>query len=427
MVKIQVFFLVIILSTEICPSIIPLERYAQSSVIVDKTLFFFGGSLLLSPINQILSLDVSKPFNTLDPPFEILNVTTPVRSSFATTFFSPLKNVIYLFGGIMRNGSNTKIDDDRSNLYSFNLETYKWSIPQTNETAPGRRIQMNGVINNKTGKFYVFGGFSGKNNTALGDMNIFDTISSTWLKGSTKGSPPSLIGYTATLLSNRTIVFIGGKELYLNKLRDINQLALYDTEVDQWTSMIARGITLENRYSHSAVLTPDERIIIFGGNTNDLTIPVLNQLAVLDTKVNPYEWSVPTPAPPSSLTISLHSATLVGNYMFVNFGKTYMKDKCQNPLPYFYILDIRNFAWVTQYEPEQLEQPGQLERPKQPKPPGQHPQTPNNSKQIGIIIGVCLGLGLGVGIVAGLLCYKYYKKQRVNRYARQAEQCVSYN
>ena len=49
----------------------------------------------------------------------------------------------------------------------------------------------------------------------------------------------------------------------------------------------------------------------------------MNQLAVLNTKAYPYEWSIPqvtvaTPPP----TLSLHSATLVGNYMFINFGKT---------------------------------------------------------------------------------------------------------
>ena len=48
----------------------------------------------------------------------------------------------------------------------------------------------------------------------------------------------------------------------------------------------------------------------------------MNQLAVLNTKAYPYEWSIPqvtvaTPPP----TLSLHSATLVGNYMFINFGK----------------------------------------------------------------------------------------------------------
>ncbi len=49
---------------------------------------------------------------------------------------------------------------------------------------------------------------------------------------------------------------------------------------------------------------------------------VVNQIAVLNTKASPYEWSIPpvtaTTLPPS---LSLHSATLVGNYMFINFGK----------------------------------------------------------------------------------------------------------
>jgi hypothetical protein len=53
-------------------------------------------------------------------------------------------------------------------------------------------------------------------------------------------------------------------------------------------------------------------------------------------------------------------------------------------------------------------------------------ETPSdNDKKIGIIIGA---VGLSVVTVAGLLIgYKYYKKQRVHRYAKQAKQCVSYN
>ena len=48
----------------------------------------------------------------------------------------------------------------------------------------------------------------------------------------------------------------------------------------------------------------------------------MNQLAVLNTKTYPYEWSIPpvTAATPTP-TLSLHSATLVGNYMLINFGK----------------------------------------------------------------------------------------------------------
>ncbi|POG79679.1 hypothetical protein GLOIN_2v1524946, partial [Rhizophagus irregularis DAOM 181602=DAOM 197198] len=94
-------------------------------------------------------------------------------------------------------------------------------------------------------------------------MNIFDTISLTWSKGPIENAPLPRISYTATLLSNGIIVYIGGTEIYLI---DINQLSLYDTKVDLWSSMTARGAILENRYSHSAVLTSDERIIIFGGS-----------------------------------------------------------------------------------------------------------------------------------------------------------------
>ncbi|CAB4489288.1 hypothetical protein RhiirA5_430280 [Rhizophagus irregularis] len=126
MIKLQVFFLVIILSTEICHSIIPIEYSAQSSVLADKKLFFFEGmsSQLLSSFNQILYLDVSKPFNTTNLPFEILNVSIPFKNSYATALFSPLKNEVYLFRGFMRNELN---DDNMfgnhiSVLISFNLE-----------------------------------------------------------------------------------------------------------------------------------------------------------------------------------------------------------------------------------------------------------------------------------------------------------------
>jgi hypothetical protein len=71
-------------------------------------------------------------------------------------------------------------------------------------------------------------------------------------------------------------------------------------------------------------IAPDERIIIFGGRIGHESdgSSVAIQLAVLNTKVNPYEWSIPpvTAATPPT-TLSLHSATLVENYMFINFGK----------------------------------------------------------------------------------------------------------
>ncbi|CAB5377220.1 unnamed protein product [Rhizophagus irregularis] len=427
-----------ILLTEIGQSLIPVDRFALSSVLVDKRIYFFGGESNHSPKNsttldQILYVDISKPFNTVSPPFEeIINVPIPFGSSYATAFLSTQKNVIYLFGGIMvdANTKNPSLQIYEPVLNSYNLETREWTVPVTNGPIPTRRRAIKGVIDKETGKFYVFGGSDQKTGQNYyefyNDMIVFDTISLTWSIGSTIIPRTD---YTATLLSNGTIVFIGGKDNNYNDV-DINQLALYDTKVDKWSITTAQGVTLENRGLHSAVLTPDERIIIFGGRKG-WDVQVSDQLAVLNTKTTPYEWSIPQVSAIGNmpLTTFAHSATLVENYMFINFGT--IPDYSKLPLlPFFYILDIRNFTWITHFDPEQLSQlPNSTNTVNNSSTdsPGSSVETPSdNGKQIGIIIGA-VGISVGIVTVAGFLCYKYYKKQRVHRYAKQAKQCVSYN
>ncbi|CAB4489299.1 hypothetical protein RhiirA1_529824 [Rhizophagus irregularis] len=421
--------LLITLLIEIGQSLVPVERYAHSSVLVDKKLFFFGGysghSLKTSEnLDQIIYLDISKPFNMANPPFEEISKTIPFGSSYATAFLSPQKNIIYLFGGIVKD-VNTDLDIFKSVLYSYNLETNEWTIPITNGIAPGRRRDMNGVINNKTGKFYVFGGAidpeTGSQSTiALNDMNIFDTISLTWSKGSSIYAPLPRMDFTTTLLSNGIIVFIGGRETNNLVDVDINQLVLYDTTNDKWSSMTARGVILENRNAHSAVLTPDERIIVFGG-CKGMNETILNQLAILNTKTYPYEWSIPqvsalNSSPPES--IQLHSATLIENYMFINFGQNYQIQNSELQKPFFYILNIRDFTWVTQFEPKQSPVTTNSVTPITTVPISSTSISPNltaeKSGQIGIILGA-VGLSVVIITVAGFLGYKFYKKQKYNR------------
>src|SRR2546429_6929227 len=97
----NIFFLLIILSVQIGNSLIPVDRFSQSSVLVDKKIYFFGGvsdhTPRFSPIlNQIIYLDVSKTFNITNPPFEeIPNVSIPFGSAFATLLLDSQKNIIY--------------------------------------------------------------------------------------------------------------------------------------------------------------------------------------------------------------------------------------------------------------------------------------------------------------------------------------------
>src|SRR5438552_994914 len=88
---------------------------------------------------------------------------------------------------------------------------------KTNGIQPERKREINGVVNNENGKFYFFGGgtdkFTGSQNVIVyNDMNIFDTVSLTWSKSPIINAPLPRADYTATLLSNGIIVFIGGRE-----------------------------------------------------------------------------------------------------------------------------------------------------------------------------------------------------------------------
>ncbi|CAG8829101.1 6930_t:CDS:2, partial [Gigaspora margarita] len=88
----------------------------------------------------------------------------------------------------------------------------------------------------------------------------------------------------------------------------------------------AIGDKISSRDGHSAVLTQNETIIIYGGGTAIHSFirsePVL---ATLDTTVNPMRWVIPnnnstSNAPPS---LRYHSATLYNNFMLISFGIYY--------------------------------------------------------------------------------------------------------
>ncbi|PKK75368.1 hypothetical protein RhiirC2_773690 [Rhizophagus irregularis] len=172
--------------------------------------------------------------------------------------------------------------------------TNEWIITKTTGIAPGKRREINDVINNENGKFYAFSGLD------TNDQNVVTTF-------------------------NMNIL-------------DINS---YDTKVDN----------------------------------DDIATPVLNPLAVLNTKVVPYEWSVPTPAPPLPLTTNLHSAKLVGNYMFINFGKL--------------INSYSRFYMGRKFEPEQLSQ-------------SQNRTTTVNTSSTGLSVAIPVDNGKQIGIIGAV-------------------------
>src|SRR5688572_5674691 len=96
-------------------------------------------------------------------------------------------------------------------------------------------------------------------------------------------------------------------------------------------------------------IAKDGRIIVYGGYTSvDTLVPVTDDLVVLDTTQTTFVWSKASVTTISPSSRSFHSATLVGNYMIVAFGR----NNVNFPPPgtnEIFILDTSNksdYRWV---------------------------------------------------------------------------------
>ncbi|CAB4472931.1 unnamed protein product [Rhizophagus irregularis] len=103
------------------------------------------------------------------------------------------------------------------------------------------------------------------------------------------------------------------------------------------------------RAYHSAVLTQDGRIIVYGGIDKAAT----DDLVILDVSQADYTWSRANVSTKSPLSRSYHTATLVGHYMFVIFGKNneFLLPTTPNEVFILDTSDKSNYKWVSEFDP----------------------------------------------------------------------------
>ncbi|RHZ52407.1 hypothetical protein Glove_461g39 [Diversispora epigaea] len=336
----------------------PPKRKFHNSIIIDNRLLIFNGD---TNTTELFYLDLSKSFDNNNLAWSLIpEGSLPVYTERSTAVLSLDNSTIYLIGGYMRN--NITFSYDYSNLvYSYDYRTSAWSTPKIDGGVVPPRQDMRGVIDN-TGTIYIFGGFN--EGSLFNDMNILQTDSKTWTTLSiSKNLPIQCAGYTANILPNGNIVYIGGIEgvnVYTNvTLVNINQIKLFDTNKHEWSYMNATGEKIDSRQYFTSVLTPDGYIIIFGGTTYAATIAgladVSPSLAMLDTNKNPFEWSIPSNSevnsPPS---IYGHSANLYNDYMIITFG--FNLDTQLNSSQ-VYLYNIKSNNWVTTFSPPAISPP----------------------------------------------------------------------
>ncbi|KAF0548093.1 galactose oxidase [Gigaspora margarita] len=444
--NIQFFLLNIILlfSFVNCQNI-PNPRYQQTSSLIGNRLYFFGGDLsptdhnndsATNVTNEVWYLDLSGSFNTATPPWN-KDIGMPIGYNLGASCVRPIDNSVFLVGGRMYIPNTANINLGFSPVYLFNSNISLWTNPYiiSFNSSFKMRNEIQPVIDNY-GKIYTFGGTNGTDlnasNVDYNDMSILDTTSMTWSTlPISANTPPPYLSYTATLIPTGIIVYIGGYVsrsaiIYQYELVSMYEIQTFNTKNYTWSTKVASGATIGPRIGHSAVLTQYGDIIIYGGGAmlNDSTIPATPYVAKLDTST--WMWSIPNVSQINSPQLSDHSAALYGDYIIIAFGQI----PSMSSISYsflsnnLYILDIKNYTWITLFNPNQSTSnqtptPNKSPTNQTPPPnksPTNQPSPPNNNHlNNDLFIGIGIGAGivlLGVFSVVGFLLYKRKKQNQ---------------
>ncbi|RHZ53216.1 hypothetical protein Glove_444g20 [Diversispora epigaea] len=438
----------------------PPARIHHNSVIINNQLLIFAGWKNQSSSNivtdKLIYLDLLKPFEITNLSWTLIpDGNLPIYTWFSTAIVGLNNSTIFQIGGYIVN-KDTLNYDFSNQVHKYDYNASKWTIPSiTGDSIPPRQ-QIKGVIDN-SGIIYIFGGVNTTNlvtsiGTMNNDMNTFDTSSMAWKTLNLSNLPLPCNGYSASLLPNGIIVYIGGQEIATDgtssnvpvnskgriyaigpltqvkkdeivlPLVNMKSIKCFDTKKLEWSYMNATGDDIDSRFQFSSVLTSNGHIIIFGGIKRDYT-SVSPNLAILDTNKSPYHWSIPNiskfNSPPS---IYGHSANLYFDYMIITFGYS-LDDQAYNSQVYLY--NITGIKWVTTFSPfvtststntstntgttqpsstQDTTQPSSTQDTTQPRP------QKNSSKTLAIGLGT--GISLVIVIFAAIFIFISRKKAK---------------
>ncbi|PKY59651.1 hypothetical protein RhiirA4_482575 [Rhizophagus irregularis] len=183
----------------------------HTATLIDNKLYILGGyDLNNNRIKEFFYLDISVQFNTQELSWQDLsNINmVPPHSSATSVKGGPNNDTLILYGGISS-------DQTMASVYTFNSQSIIWSIPKIAGVNTFIKWGSTGIINND-GRMYLWSG-STDTGYVINEMFILDTINLSWSKGSIINAPTPRFGYSATLLPNNKIIYMGKRVIFIFK------------------------------------------------------------------------------------------------------------------------------------------------------------------------------------------------------------------
>lgn len=340
-------------------------RWGQAVALVNDVLFVHGGrtdpyneySYTSAPVdNDLLFLSLSSSFDPSSPPWQYVggssNSSAPQGPAVAWHTLSAFdSNDLLLFGGVPGPNSQTVQVDQADSAYLLNvynrLEPSWTSESNSWASEPTRRIYLSACSSG--GKVYIIGGEKADGSgSAFSDHYVFDPSGPSFTQLPTSNGPPDLYGHASVVLSNGTLLVLGGYSPSGSSLVPFNRIwALDTTRSDaEWYSFSVSASNLPSpRRGFAAVKLDGDRVLIHGGGDATLQTTYSDGW-ILDTSQNPASWS-------SLSQLSQlgprkdHFAIAMGSEVVFGFGFG-----SNGPAPAaLQVYDISYSAWQASYTP----------------------------------------------------------------------------
>ncbi|RHZ83928.1 hypothetical protein Glove_86g141 [Diversispora epigaea] len=327
-------------------------RYGHGAVLINKKIYIYGGrevSSTIEPysidnsnlniINEFITLDVSKPFNTDNPPWVVDNNSGTNPNLFNHGITSGGGDLMIIFGGIS-DTTNT------NNSVLWYCHTDKSSKLIQKSTLISSRIFFGGMASDNS-KSYLIGGADSLTLEAMlpsqgiATINI-NTIESDIAISNFISSSVASYDHTSTLLDGKVYV-IGGVHYYYIESPfyvDMSSIGVYNTKDNTWSTLYATGVIPDPRRAHRAV-GYDNTIIIHGGFNGNGDTNNLFKLNVLSLT-----WEKLNIAGQDPGARHGHTFTLVGTDYIIG---TYGLSKTNSLLSNIFILNLKTLSWTNDY------------------------------------------------------------------------------
>ncbi|CAG8561197.1 6301_t:CDS:2 [Ambispora leptoticha] len=385
-----------------------LPRDGSNAALIGKKIYFIGGKTTPPQKINTYLLDLTSDFIVTKPNFvEVFgfgngNISSPVWTAACV---KKEDETIYIFGGSDASQSTLPKVNTMYTIKLSNDTFLDWttSLPNQGEAWPSARDGIVPVIDNLS-RIFIWGGFNEEQDNKT--MYVFE--SSNWKSYIFDNAPNPRASYSATLLDDGRIIYIGG--ISRSPYPEVNffELLIFDTIKLEWNIQISKsdnGKPIKNRAHHSALLHTDSiSIILYGGVYEPIEnqIPNDDSLYILNTKT--WTWSQQSiPSLPYMNVTRNHTAVMYDGYMIIALG-VYGDGFLTPEVKVMDVTNLSSLAWVPTYKVRTIPTTGSTNI------------TTEDEKQINKMLIIGCTFGGGLVIIAFVLCFIIMRRNKFGSY-----------